>query len=154
MKIEGLGKQIVEHPFFSDMKEEYVDLLAGCARHVTYHAGDYVHREGDPAAQFFAIRHGRIAVEVDLPGRGPLVVETLNEGDVLGWSWLFPPYSWRFDARAVGLTRAFGFDCTCLRDKLDDDPVMGYDFMRRFAKVFVRRFEAARMQLIDLYGRS
>ena len=154
MKIAGLESQIVEHSFFADMKPSYVDLLAGCAQHVTFHAGDIIHREGDEATSFFAIRHGRVAVEVDLPGRGPLVVETLGEGDILGWSWLFPPYSWRFDARAVELTRAFGFDCTCLRGKLGEDAVMGYDFMQRFARVFVRRFEAARMQLIDLYGRT
>lgn len=152
MKVSGLESQIVEHPFFADFKPEYIDLLAGCASHVTFHAGDYIHHEGDPATSFFAIRHGRVAVEVDLPGRGPLVVETLGEGDILGWSWLFPPSSWRFDARALELTRAFGFDCTCLSGKLDEDPVMGYDFMRRFASVFVKRFEAARMQLIDLYG--
>ncbi|MCG8457344.1 MAG: cyclic nucleotide-binding domain-containing protein [Holophagales bacterium] len=154
MKISGLESRIVEHPFFADLKPEYVDLLAGCASHVTFRAEEMIQHEGDPATSFFAIRHGRVAVEVDLPGRGPLVVETLGEGDILGWSWLFPPYTWRFDARAMELTRAFGFDCTCLRDKLDGDPAMGYEFMRRFAGVFLRRLAAARLQLIDLYGRT
>lgn len=152
MKTAGLEDQIVQHAFFSDMQREYVELLAGCSRHTVLHAGDYIHREGDEASSFFAIRQGRVAIEVDVPGRGPLVIETLEQGDLLGWSWLFPPYSWRFDARVVELTRAFEFDATCLRGKLDADPVMGYDFMRRFATVFVRRFEAARMQLVDLYG--
>ncbi len=152
MKTAGLEKQIIQHPFFADMQSDYVELLSGCCRHSVFHAGDTIHSEGDEASSFFAIRQGRVAIEVDVPGRGPLVIETLEGGDVLGWSWLFPPYSWRFDARAVELTRAFHFDATCLRDKLDADPVMGYDFMRRFAPVFIRRFEAARMQLVDLYG--
>ena len=84
--------------------------------------------------------------------RGAIVVETLDPGEIVGWSWLFPPYVWHFDARAVDDVRAVAFDGACLRGKCDQDPVLGYALMQRVAHVMYERLQDARMRLLDLYG--
>ena len=111
-------------------------------------------RTGDAADQFFAIRHGRVSIELHSPERGPLILQTVDAGEIVGWSWLFPPYRWTFDARAMEQVRAISFDGACLRGKCERDPAMGFDFMKRVAEVFMRRLEAARLQLLDIYGNA
>jgi CRP/FNR family transcriptional regulator, cyclic AMP receptor protein len=143
-----------EHPYFQGMSPAYLALIAGCGRNVQFQPGQYIHREGQEANTFYAIRQGKVALEMFAPGRGPVTLHTLGEGEVVGWSWLFPPYRWLFDARAVELTRAVHFDGLCLRGKCEADPVMGFDFMKRFAQVAVARLDAARLQLLDVYGTS
>ena len=141
-----------EHPFFADMERAYRSLIAGCGRNVHFPAGTLVAKTGVPANQFFAIRHGRVSIEIHSPERGPLILQTLEAGDIAGWSWLFPPYKWTYDVRAVDSVRAISFDGECLRGKCDRDPAMGYAFMKRFAQVFMQRLQATRIQLLDLYG--
>ena len=97
-------------------------------------------------------RRGRVALEVAAPGARAMIIETLEEGDVVGWSWLFPPHRWSFDARAVGPVRAVAFDGACLRGKCEDDKALGYELMRRFAGVMLDRLQATRLQLLDVYG--
>lgn len=143
---------VAEHAFFEGLDPARLDLVAGCASLAAFPAGAPIAREGDAADAFFAIRSGRVAIELHSAGRGPLVIQTAGPGEVVGWSWLFPPYEWVFDARAAEDVRAIRFDGACLRRKCDDDPAAGYDFMKRFARVFVKRLEASRLQLLDLYG--
>jgi len=143
---------LAEHSFFKDFAPAYRALIAGCGKNVQFNAGQLLAKTGDPANQFFAIRHGRASIELHSPERGPLVLQTVDAGDVVGWSWLFPPYQWKFDLRATEVVRAISFDGECLRGKCERDPVMGYDFMKRFAQVFIERLESARLQLLDLYG--
>ena len=87
-----------------------------------------------------------------MPGRGPLTIETIEAGDVVGWSWLFPPHAWHFDARAVAPVRAIEVDGACLRAKCEKDPVLGYDLMSRFSAVLLERLNATRFRLANLYG--
>ena len=143
---------LAAHPFFKDFAPAHRALIAGCGKNVHFQAGQLFARTGEPANEFFAVRHGRASIELHSPERGPLILQTLEQGDVAGWSWLFPPYRWRFDLRAVEEVRAISFDGECLRGKCERDPAMGYDFMKRFAGVFMERLEAARLQLLDLYG--
>lgn len=152
MKTSTIRDLLTEHPFFADMDPAHMDLLAGCGSNIHFDAGTYIARQGDEANHFYAVRQGRAAIEVFAPGRGAVVVETLTEGGILGWSWLFPPYRWQFDARAVELTRAIAFDATCLRGKCERDAQLGYDFMRRFAQMMLRRLQSTRLQLLDVYG--
>ena len=100
------------------------------------------------------MRAGRVAIELHAPGRGARVLQTVGPGEILGWSWLFPPYRWAFDARAVEEVRAVEFDGACLRKKCEADPVLGYALMKRFAGVFARRLQATRVQLLDLYAQD
>jgi CRP-like cAMP-binding protein len=139
-------------PLLAGLGRDELELLAGCARNVHFDAGEQIFREGEPADAFWIIRHGRVALEAHVPARGPLTIETLEPGEVLGWSWLFPPYRWHFDARSLTGVRATAFDGTCLRGKCADDPALGYDLMQRFASVMVERLQATRLRLLDVYG--
>jgi CRP-like cAMP-binding protein len=143
---------LAEHSFFKDMKDSYRVLIAGCGKNVHFDTEHLIARTDEPANEFFAIRHGRVSIELHSPERGPLILQTVEAGDILGWSWLFPPYRWTFDLRALEPVRAISFDGECLRGKCERDPAMGYDFMKRFAQVFMQRLQAARLQLLDLYG--
>ena len=87
-----------------------------------------------------------------VPGRGEGVVATVDEGDVVGWSWLVPPYRWFFDARAVTEVSAVSVDAGCLREKCDEDPALGYALMQRVAQVMYQRLQSARIRMLDLYG--
>ena len=93
-----------------------------------------------------------MAVEVFVPNKGPVTIETIEGGEMLGWSWLFPPYKARFDARALNAVRALSLDGACLRTKCEKDPTLGYELTKRFTRLVVSRLEATRMQLLDLYG--
>jgi CRP-like cAMP-binding protein len=111
-----------------------------------------VFKHGEPADQFYLMRHGNVALEIPSPHRGAIRLEIVGEGNVFGWSWLFPPYTWQFDARAVELTRALSLDGKCLRGKCEDNPVLGYDLMKRFSAVMQDRLQATRIRLLDVYG--
>jgi CRP-like cAMP-binding protein len=143
---------IGEHQFFKDMLPEYLKFIAGCASNVTFNAGDYIFRQGDDANQFFIVRHGVIAIEAHDLKKGAIRIQTIVENDVLGWSWLFPPYQWHYDAHALTLVRATAFDGKCLRDKCEADHDLGYDLMKRFAVIMMERLQATRMQVMDIYG--
>ena len=114
-------------------------LLAGCAGNVHFAAGESIFREGEPADTFYIVRHGSVALETFVPARGPVLIETIEAGEVVGWSWPFAPYRWHLDARALTVVRATGFDGACLRQKCEDDPAVGYDLMGRFAQVLIER---------------
>jgi CRP/FNR family transcriptional regulator, cyclic AMP receptor protein len=107
MTIENLEQLLAEHPFLQGMVKDYLQLVTGCAKNVRFEAGQVIFREGEVADQFYLIRDGKVALEVFTPERGSAPILTLDEGDALGWSWLIPPYKWRFDARAIETTRAF-----------------------------------------------
>jgi len=150
--IQTLEPILATHPFFKDLNPRYLQLIVGCAANVRFEAGQFIFREGDDANQFYLIRHGSVRLEVFVPGRGPLIIQTLGEGDVLGWSWLFPPYRWVFDARAMTLTRAIALDGACLRRKCEDDHELGYELVKRFAQIIMEQLQATRLQLLDVYG--
>ena len=147
-----LRELIAAHPFFADLAPAYLDLIAGCGRNVVFRAGQYVFREGEAAERFYLLRAGAVALEVHAPGRPPLTIETLHPGEVLGVSWLIAPYRWNFDARALEDLRAVALDAVCLRGKADADPALGYALMQRFVPEVVRRLQATRLRLLDLYG--
>jgi CRP-like cAMP-binding protein len=139
-------------PVFEGLSPEELTLLAGCGSNVHFDQGAVLFREGDAADTFYLIRHGSVALEMFVPARGPAIIETLEAGEVVGWSWLFPPYRWHFDARALTPIRATAFDGACLRGKCEDDPRLGYALMARFAQVLIERLQWTRLRLLDLYG--
>jgi CRP-like cAMP-binding protein len=152
--METLERILSEHPFFKGLEEPYLQLLVGCASNVRFNAGEVVFREGEEANQFYLIRQGKVAVEMFAPSRGPIILQTLGEGEVLGWSWLVAPYRWRFDGRAVELTRAIALDGECLRGKCEEDHNLGYELMKRVSLVMEKLVQATRLQLADVYGGS
>jgi CRP-like cAMP-binding protein len=148
-----LEELLQQHPFFAGARPALIGLVAGCARNHVFHASEYLFHDGEPADEFFLIRHGKVAVEIDAPGRPPVILETLSVGEFVGASWLIPPYRWAFDARAVELTRATGIDAACLRGKCEVDHDLGYEMMKRFLPALVKRLHATRLQVLDVYGK-
>jgi CRP/FNR family transcriptional regulator, cyclic AMP receptor protein len=150
--METLERILAEHPFFKELETHYLQLVIGCASNVRFNAGEFIFREGEDANEFYLIRHGKVALEIFAPPRGSVTVQTIGEGEILGFSWLIPPYRWRFDARALELTRAIALDGKCLRTKCEEDRDLGYEFLKRFAHIVEQRLQATRLQLLDLYG--
>jgi CRP/FNR family transcriptional regulator, cyclic AMP receptor protein len=152
--VQTLEPLLARHEFFHDLDPEYLSLLVECASNVRFADGTFLFREGEAARQFFLIRDGKVALEIAAPGRGHLVVQTVGDGGVVGVSWLFPPYRYQFDARALSPVRALALDGVCLRGHCDQDTRLGYALMQRFARIAVQRLQAARLQLLDVYGRA
>jgi CRP/FNR family transcriptional regulator, cyclic AMP receptor protein len=152
--VQTLEELIVPSPVFAGLEAAQIELIAGCGRNERTEAGTLLIREGEPANTFFLIRGGAVALEVHAPGRSPLLIATLNDGDVLGWSWLFAPYRWQMDGRAVEPCALVAFDGACLRGKCEADHDLGYALMKRFAASMVDRLQATRFQLLDVYGRA
>ncbi len=151
--MSSIAERLMDHPFFAELPPDSVDLVAGCAKNVRFHTGEYLFREGEPADSFFVIREGRVALEMRRP-TGAAVLDTAEQGEVLGWSWLVPPYRWTFDGRAVEHVRAVRFDGGCLREKCAADPELGYALLQRIVRVMSSRLHSARVRLLDLYGAS
>ena len=139
-------------PVFQGLSDQALELVSGCASNVRFADGEVLFREGDDADVFYVIRHGRVALETFVPARGPVTIETLDPGEVIGWSWLFPPYRWHFDAVALELTRVITFDGECLRHKCESDHELGYHLMSRFASIAIEDLQRTRLQLLDIYG--
>jgi CRP-like cAMP-binding protein len=150
--MQTIEQLLAEAPAFDGMREDHLALIAGCASNQVFEPGDFLMREGDPADRFYVIRRGRVALETFVPDRGALIVETVDDGDLLGWSWLVAPYRTSFDARAMSTAHAITFDAECLRGKCDEDGVLGYELMKRFVPVIVERLQATRVRLLDVYG--
>ena len=150
MKTIEAGLQDV--PLFEGLSEEELELIAGCGANVRFREGELLFRDGDEASTFYLLRHGSVALETFVPARGAVTIETLDAGEIVGWSWLFPPYRWHFDARALSLVRATSFDGACLRTKCESDARLGYDLMSRFAQMVIDRLEWTRLRLLDVYG--
>lgn len=139
-----------EHPFFKDLKQGYLDFIVGCASNVRFKEGEIILREEEPADKFYLIRDGKVAIYIAQPET--ITIQTIGKGEILGWSWLVPPYRYRFTARAVEDTRAIALDGRCLRGKCEENHEMGYELMKRLVNIFTQRLEATRIQLLDIYN--
>ena len=128
------------------LSPELFAMMAECAMPVTFDAGRTIFHEGEPANRFYLLLEGAVALQARLANQGVALVTTLRSGDVLGWSWLFPPYTWHFDAVAIEASRATFFYGTWLRQLGEEHPQLGYELMRRMAEVLMRRLQATRQQ--------
>ncbi|MEW5842821.1 MAG: cyclic nucleotide-binding domain-containing protein [Bacteroidota bacterium] len=150
--MESLEKILQQHPFIQGLAPEHVQLIVGCAKNAVFEAGKFLFKEDEEAGEFYILRSGKVSLEIYTPEYGPVAIQTVGEGDILGWSWLIPPYFWRMDGRAIETTRAISLDGKCLRGKCEKDPKLGYELMKRLANVFEQRLTAMRLQLLDIYS--
>jgi CRP-like cAMP-binding protein len=150
MKRTDLAAIIASQPLFVGVPD-VAALVAGCAHNAVFARGERIFAEGDAADHLYLLRRGRVALELASP-RGPLIIETLQPGEALGWSWLFPPYRWSADARALEPAGAIVVDADCLRNKAEADPSFGYELMRRLSAPIVAQLHATQVRLLDLYG--
>jgi CRP/FNR family transcriptional regulator, cyclic AMP receptor protein len=149
--MENLGRLLREHLFLKDLSPEQAEHLISCAKNARFQAGEFLMREGQAADTFFLLRKGRVALEISVPGKGAVQMESLEEGDMLGLSWLFPPYRVHLDARAVEPVVAIAFDGTCLRGKMESDHELGYALLRIVLQETVKRIQRVRMQRLDVF---
>jgi len=140
------------HHFFKGLDSKYISLIAGCGKNVVFKKGDFIAKEGEDANHFFIIKQGRVAIDILTVEKGPVIMQTVQEGDIFGWSWIIEPHYWRFDARVVETAHVIALDGKCLRGKCEKDPKLGYELLKRFAGVLAHRLETARFQLLDMYG--
>lgn len=150
MTMTNLEPILKQHPFFKDLKKEYLDLIVGCASNVVFKEGEDIMRENEPADKFYLIREGMAAIYIPLHEQHSITIQTLDGGEIIGWSWLMPPYRYRFSCRAINNVRAIALDAKCLREKCEKDHDLGYELLKRLAGVFTQRLEAARQQIISL----
>lgn len=144
---------LARSPLFADLDPAQRATVTSGVEERYFAKGRFILRQGGEATQFYLIESGRVALEVMGPGRTPVTLQTLGPGDVLGWSWLVPPYSWQFDARALDEVQTVAFDAARLRALMDRDPAIGYRLTRKFLAITTERLQSARIQLLDLYGR-
>lgn len=151
MKTSSIRDLLAEQAVLRGLEPVDIDLISGCGHNEVFEVGAFLAREGEPANRFFIVRAGRVALELQTP-TGPLIIETIGPGDLVGWSWLFGPHRWEYDIEAIDQTRLVVIEAACLRDKCDADSAFGYRLMKRFAEVVVSRLHATRLRLLDLYG--
>lgn len=154
MAIGAMEEVMSTHPLFSGLESKLITTLVSCASNRVFHPGQYLCREGEQADFFYLIRSGQVTLEVYAAYRGGLRIETLQEGDILGWSWVVPPYRWHFDAKAVDIVRALALDARWLRDKCEQDHELGYQLLTRFSSIIEERLQTTRRRLLDVYGRE
>lgn len=150
--MKEIPELLKEHPFFEGLKQKHLALVSGCSKNVHFKPGEIVFRRGEPADRFYVIREGKVAVEIHSPDQQELVIQTIGRGEILGFSWLFPPYQWTFDARVIQTVRATAVEGECLRKKCEEDYELGYRFTMKFAQIAVKRLHATQIQLLDVYG--
>ena len=148
----SINETLAGHRFFRSVDSAFLRILTGCTAMVDFKAGEIIFRQDHDAKRFYGLTRGCVALELHTPGKGTVVIETLGPGDVFGSSWLFPPYRYDYDARAVQDTRAVAFNAECLRNLCEADHDLGYDLMKRFAAIMRSRLQMARLQCLDIYS--
>lgn len=143
---------INEHPFLDGLSRDWLDKMSLQARRANYHRGHRLFAEGGKAEHFWLVRSGIVTLDITIPGRGDVVVETIGPGTVLGWSWLFPPYRWHFGAVAAEHTLTIRFDAEGVRRLCGNDPALGYELSQRFMSIVVQRLQATRVRMLDMYA--
>ena len=150
--MQTMEEVLGSHPFFAGLNADAMRLIAGCASNVHFAEGEFLFEEGHEANQFWVIRRGRVAMQMESPGQGAIVTDTMDEGEMVGWSWLVPPYRFFADGRAVTPVSATALDGACLRGKCEADPELGYQLLKRVTSVMYQRLQSTRIRLLDLYG--
>lgn len=150
--MKTIAELLAEHRFFKGLDRHSLELIAGCGRNVHFEVGERILTAGERADAFYVLRSGKAALGFYVPERGTVVVDTVGGGELLGWSWLFEPYRWQFDADAVEAVSAVEFDGKCLLEKCDTDPRLGYLLTQGFARVMLGRLQSVRLRLLDVYG--
>jgi CRP/FNR family transcriptional regulator, cyclic AMP receptor protein len=151
--VQGIEETLASTRMFRNLTPEQLKGVAALGEQVEFADGGSLLVEGQPADAFFLIREGFVALQTESPA-GVITIETLHNGDPVGWSWLFEPHLNHFDARSRGVTHAVRFDGAALNERCTQEPELGYELMRSFASVIVERLDATRLQLLDVYGRA
>ena len=146
--IEVTADALAVHPFLHGLSRDHLAVLADAASDVTFPAQRRLFEDGGSATRFWLLQSGHVVLDLHVPGRGRMKIETIGMGELLGWSWLFPPYRWAFGAVTASPVEAFEFDARAVRARCESDPVLGYELTTRLAYVVAKRLQATRVRLI------
>ena len=149
---ETMATRVGLHPFLAGMNPTHLALLTDCAISVQFRQGQTILREGEMANRFYLIESGRVVLESGEGFGEPVIIETIGAGDLLGWSWMFPPYVWHFTARAVEPTQAIFFYGTILREYCERDHSLGYELFKRMTPVMMKRLQSARRKMLSVHA--
>jgi CRP-like cAMP-binding protein len=152
--IEVNAAALAAHPFLHGMSRDQLSVLAEAACDVSFPARHRLFEDGGNANRFWLIQSGHVSLDLHIPGAGPVVIESIGMGELLGWSWLVPPYRWAFGAVAATMLQAFEFDAAAVRDRCAADLGLGYELNQRITEVLARRLSATRIRLITRSGHS
>ena len=151
IETEPMATRVALHPFLAGMNHERLVLLTNCATPVHFGEEQIIFREGEMANRFYLIESGKVILQSTGRHGQPVVVDTIGAGDLLGWSWIFPPYVWHFTARASEPTDAIFFYGTILREYCERDHSLGYELFKRMSAVMVKRLQAARENMLPFH---
>jgi len=154
IEIESLATRVALHPFLAGMHRTQLALLTDCAIAARFKTGETILSEGEFANRCYLIETGKVVLESVGSFDEPLLIETIGAGDLLGWSWMFPPYAWQFTARAIEPTTAIFFLGTILREYCEKDHSLGYKLLKRISAVMVKRLQAAHKQMLSVYSQG
>jgi CRP/FNR family cyclic AMP-dependent transcriptional regulator len=152
--IEPMRTRVALHPFLAGMNLSQLALLTDCATSVHFEKGQIVFRAGEMANRFYLIETGKVVLESSEGVSNPVIIDTIGPGHLLGWSWMFPPYTWQFTARAVEPTAAIFFYGTILREYCEKDHSLGYALLKRMSVVMVKRLQAARKNMLAFHAHN
>lgn len=153
MSTPEILSQLKAHPFVRGLRDDYVELLAGCTENRNYNSGDYLLRYQKPAEEFLLLREGKVLLLNNVPGKDITPLESISAPNVIGWSWLLPPYRWHFDVKAQSPVSCLVVHAMCLTGKMETDKEFGYEMYKRFFEVVVDRLQASRLQVLDVYAK-
>jgi CRP-like cAMP-binding protein len=145
-------KRLALHPLMRNLNHTQLALLADCALTAHFKAGEVIFREGEPADRFYLIQNGKVVLESGEGYGEPVIIETIGAGDLLGWSWMMPPYMWHFTARAVAATEAVYFHGPILHQYCERDHSLGFELHKRMSEVMMKRLQAARKKMLSLHA--
>ncbi len=146
---EDIRKLLSAHVFLQGLAPQHIDTLAEGATVNDRTRGDLIFKQGDAARHFYIIVWG--AVSLTHAGLSSNVhIQTLSAGDVLGWSWLFPPFAWHFNAMVSEPARLIVLDGERIRDCAARDHEFGYELMVRVSQVVIRRLQFTRKKFFKL----
>ena len=146
--METLEKILSNYLMFHNLSEKHLKILSGVTTLVQFHPDELILPKGEKTQYFYLIRKGRVVLEEFLEDKGAMTLQVLGEGDILGWSWLVPPYRWHFDGKAVDEVEAFRIDAEKIRAKMNEDHDLGYELLRRFINIVVDRLQATRLHFM------
>lgn len=152
--METLERFLKELEMEKNFSAKDIKFMVGCASNAAFKKNDYFFHYGDRADKFYIIRSGKVGIQLPLPGHGAITIQSLGRAEILGWCWIFPPYTRTFAAKAMEDTRAIVFDGACLRKKCETHPRLGYNIMKYFSPLIMQRLDSTRMQLLEVIEKA
>ena len=149
--MDSINQVLVAHPFFKDLPPAIIHRLIRFASLARLDSGQYVFTEGEDANNFYLVLKGSISLEINIPNYGPVTIENIGRGNIMGWSWLYPPFLWHFDARAKEETELIILNGKALRAHIEIDHEVGYNLMKSIGKIMGHRLQAARRKIVEFY---